>query len=37
MRINALSQAFGYDSLLHCMDAMVETLEKAALREEERE
>jgi len=37
MRINALSQAFGYESLLHCMDAMVETLEKAAMKEEGRE
>jgi|TARA_B100001094_G_C17688229_1_gene556818 hypothetical protein len=29
MRIDALSQAFGYTSLLDCMDAMVETLGKA--------
>ena len=29
MRIDALSQAFGYTSLLDCMDAMVETLAKA--------
>lgn len=32
-RINALSQAFGYQHLAECMDAMVETLEKAAQRE----
>ena len=29
VRIYALSQAFGYTSLLDCMDAMVETLGKA--------
>ena len=29
MRIDALSQAFGYKSLLDCMDAMIETLGKA--------
>tara|TARA_B100000902_G_scaffold221129_1_gene210013 strand:+ start:473 stop:805 length:333 start_codon:yes stop_codon:yes gene_type:complete len=28
-RIDALSQAFGYKSLLDCMDAMVDTLGKA--------
>jgi len=32
-RINALSQAFGYQHLAECMDAMLETLEKAAERE----
>jgi hypothetical protein len=32
-RINALSQAFGYQDLAECMDAMVETLEQAASRE----
>jgi len=32
-RINALSQAFGYANLMECMDAMIETLEKAAQRE----
>lgn len=32
-RINALSQAFGYDTLASCMDAMIETLEQAAHRE----
>ena len=32
-RINALSQAFGYQHLAECMDAMMETLEKAAQRE----
>jgi len=35
-RINALSQAFGYESLLHCMDAMIETLDKAALKEQDK-
>ena len=33
MRINALSQAFGYVDLGACMDAMVETLDKAANKE----
>ncbi len=32
-RINALSNAFGYETLAVCMDAMVETLEQAAHRE----
>jgi len=32
-RINALSNAFGYQTLIECMDAMVETLEQAAQRE----
>ena len=32
-RINALSNAFGYQTLLECMDAMVQTLEQAAQRE----
>ena len=36
-RINALSQAFGYDHLAACMDAMVETLEQAAQREVDRD
>ena len=30
-RINALSTAFGYRDLGHCMDIMLETLDKAAL------
>tara|TARA_R100000008_G_scaffold86609_1_gene80435 strand:- start:542 stop:865 length:324 start_codon:yes stop_codon:yes gene_type:complete len=30
MRINALSSAFGYRDLAHCMDIMLETLDKAA-------
>ena len=29
-RINALSTAFGYRDLGHCMDIMIETLDKAA-------
>tara|TARA_X000000368_G_scaffold326180_1_gene263188 strand:- start:268 stop:600 length:333 start_codon:yes stop_codon:yes gene_type:complete len=29
MRIDALSQAFGYKDLMDCMDAMVDTLGKA--------
>lgn len=33
-RINALSSAFGYADLMECMDAMVDTLEAAALRED---
>ena len=33
MRINALSQAFGYTDLGNCMDAMIETLDKAANKE----
>ena len=32
-RINALSQAFGYQSLLDCMDAMLVTLDKAQEKE----
>jgi len=32
-RINALSNAFGYQDLGECMDSMVETLEQAAQRE----
>jgi hypothetical protein len=32
-RINALCNAFGYTTLLECMEAMVETLEKAAQQE----
>lgn len=32
-RINALSQAFGYETLMECMDAMVMTLEQAAQNE----
>ena len=28
-KINQLSQAFGYDTLLTCMDAMILTLENA--------
>ena len=32
-RINALSNAFGYETLSECMSAMLETLEKAAQRE----
>ena len=37
VRINALSQAFGYQHLGECMDAMVETLEKAAQQEVDRD
>ena len=33
IRINALSQAFGYKDLAECMDAMIMTLEQAASRE----
>ena len=33
-RINALTNAFGYDDLIECMNAMVATLEAAALRED---
>ena len=33
MRINALSQAFGYTDLGACMDAMIVTLDKAAEKE----
>ena len=33
MRINALSQAFGYTDLSACMDAMIVTLDKAAEKE----
>ena len=29
-RINAMSQAFGFNDLAECMDAMVDTLNKAA-------
>lgn len=36
-RINALSNAFGYRDLSHCMEAMVETLEKAAQQEVDRD
>ena len=36
-RINALSNAFGYQTLIECMDAMVETLEKAAQQELDRD
>jgi|TARA_B100000073_G_scaffold64099_1_gene47374 hypothetical protein len=32
-RINALTNAFGYNDLFECMDAMVMTLEQAAQRE----
>ena len=32
-RINALCNAFGYKSMMECMDAMVMTLEQAARRE----
>tara|TARA_A200000159_G_scaffold105072_1_gene97755 strand:- start:1657 stop:1884 length:228 start_codon:yes stop_codon:yes gene_type:complete len=32
-RINALANAFGYENLALCMDAMVSTLEQAAERE----
>ena len=32
-RINALTNAFGYDDLIECMNAMVATLEAAAMRE----
>ena len=35
-RINALCNAFGYQSLPECMEAMVETLEKAAQQEIDR-
>ena len=33
-RINALTNAFGYDDLIECMNAMVATLEAAAMRED---
>ena len=33
-RINALTNAFGYDDLIECMTAMVATLEAAAMRED---
>ena len=33
-RINALTNAFGYDDLIECMDAMVATLEAAAMRDD---
>lgn len=36
-RINALSNAFGYRDLAECMDAMVQTLEKAAQQEVDRD
>tara|TARA_B100000035_G_scaffold92549_1_gene78232 strand:+ start:1206 stop:1541 length:336 start_codon:yes stop_codon:yes gene_type:complete len=36
-RINALSQAFGYRDLAECMEAMVQTLEKAAQQEVDRD
>ena len=32
-RISALTNAFGYNDLFECMDAMVMTLEQAAQRE----
>ena len=35
-RIDALSQAFGYQTLAHCMDAMVVTLDKAWNQEQSR-
>jgi len=35
-RINALSNAFGYRDLTDCMEAMVQTLEKAAQQELDR-
>lgn len=35
-RINALCNAFGYATLHECMEAMVETLEKAAQQEIDR-
>ena len=35
-RINALCNAFGYQSLPECMEAMVQTLEKAAQQEIDR-
>tara|TARA_B100001250_G_C19300387_1_gene571626 strand:- start:12 stop:353 length:342 start_codon:yes stop_codon:yes gene_type:complete len=36
MRINALSQAFGYQTLADCMDAMITTLDKAWEQEQSR-
>ena len=36
-RINALCNAFGYQSLPECMEAMVQTLEKAAQQEIDRD
>ena len=33
-RINALTNAFGYEDLIECMNAMVATLEAAAMRED---
>ena len=33
-RINALTNAFGYDDLIECMNAMVATLEAAAMRDD---
>ena len=33
-RINALTNAFGYDDLIECMDEMVATLEAAAMRDD---
>ena len=33
LRINALSNAFGYKDLLECMDAMIRTLDASARRE----
>ena len=35
-RIDALSQAFGYQTLLDCMDAMIVTLDKAWKQEQSR-
>jgi len=36
-RINALCNAFGYQSLPECMEAMIETLNKAAQQEVDRD
>jgi len=33
-RVNALTSAFGYEDLVECMDAMVATLEAAAMRDD---
>ena len=33
VRINSLCNAFRYENLLECMDAMIQTLEKAAQQE----
>jgi len=37
IRINALCNAFGYQTLPECMDAMIQTLEQAAQREIDRD